>query len=140
MTSLAIKAFKMMNQGHVWVYRKSGGRLANMKDTVGILTTTGRKSGQPHSVPLNVLVDGDRFLVAASAGGDRRAPALYHNLKDNPEVRFQKGAHEVTMQARVATPEERPELWARFVEANARFGTYEAKAGREIPVVIIEPR
>ncbi len=139
MNSLALSAYKLMNKGHVWMYRKSGGKLGSMKDTVGILTTTGRKSGQPHSVPLNALVDGERFLVAASAGGDSRAPAWYHNIKDNPEVRFQRGAEETTMHARIAGPDERPEMWARFVEWNARFGTYETKAGREIPVVIIEP-
>ena len=105
----------------------------------GHLTTKGRKSGQPHSVPLHALADGDRFLVAASAGGDKRAPAWYHNVTADPEVRFQKGSEERAMRARVAAPEERPDLFARFVDANARFGTYEAKAGREIPVVIIEP-
>lgn len=138
MHPLAVKAYKLMNQGHVLLYRKSGGRLGSMGRTVGILTTTGRKSGRPHSVPLNAFVDGDRTLIAASAGGDRRAPAWYHNLVADPSVRFQKGAVERPMRARVAEPGERPELWAKIVERNARFATYEAKAGREIPVVILE--
>jgi deazaflavin-dependent oxidoreductase (nitroreductase family) len=82
--------FKAMNVIHRVVLAVSGGRLGwtAMDMPVLELTTTGRKSGQPHSVMLtSPLQEGAVFVVVASGGGDLRPPAWFLNLRDNPTSR-----------------------------------------------------
>ncbi len=137
---LGNEIFKLMNQGHVWLYRTTKGKLGSMRGTVLLLTTTGAKSGKQRTRPLMGLAHGEGWLVAASAGGAPRHPAWYHNVVANPEVIVEKGAKQTPMTARVAGPDERPALWAEIVAANKGFAKYEEKTTREIPVVILEPK
>ncbi len=37
-----------------------------------LLTTTGRKSGQPRTAPVLYLADGDRYVVINTNAGNRR--------------------------------------------------------------------
>lgn len=131
------------------LYRATGGRLgktwrvgAGMRNPapVCLLTTTGRKSGEPRTAPLIYLRDGARFVVVASQGGMAKNPAWYLNLVADPQVSIQVGrdVHELT--ARTATEAEREALWPRLVEVYADFDTYAAWTERTIPVVICEPR
>jgi deazaflavin-dependent oxidoreductase (nitroreductase family) len=122
------------------LYRRSNGRLASMKGTVLLLTTTGRKTGRPWTVPLMGLDHGDGYLVAASAGGDPTHPAWYLNLCADPEVIVERNGERREMTARTADADERPSLWARFLEASKGFAKYEQRTDREIPVVILDPR
>ncbi|MDH5373802.1 MAG: nitroreductase family deazaflavin-dependent oxidoreductase [Acidimicrobiia bacterium] len=137
---LGKQLFKMMNKGHVWLYRTTNGRLGTMGGTVLLLTTRGAKSGHPRTNPLMGVAHDDGWLVAASAGGAPRHPAWYHNVVANPAVTVERGSEELPMNARVAGPEERPALWAKIVEFDTRFAGYETKVDREIPVVILEPK
>jgi len=137
---LGNELLKIMNQGHVWLYRTTKGRLGAMRGTILLLTTTGAKSGRERTRPLMGLAHGDGWLVAASAGGAPRHPAWYHNVVANPEVVVEKGMTKTAMMARVAGPDERPALWAEIVAFNKGFARYETKTDREIPVIILEPR
>ena len=125
-------------KGHVWLYRTSKGRLGSMKDRVVLLTTTGRKSGAARTVPLMAIRDDGCYLVAASAGGDRRNPGWYYNLVDDPAVTLQDRDQVMTATARVADGDEYTELWQRFEDMDDRFRGYQEKAARQIPVVIVE--
>ncbi|MEA1901953.1 MAG: nitroreductase family deazaflavin-dependent oxidoreductase [Actinomycetota bacterium] len=52
-----------------------------------LLTTTGRKSGEPRSVPVTpLIVDGVEYLVAPYG-----AVGWVHNMRANPAVTFQNG-------------------------------------------------
>jgi len=137
---LANTLFKAAMKGAVWTYRKTGGRLGSQGGKVVLVTTTGRKSGLQRTAPVMGIPDGDRILVAASAGGDDKHPGWYHTLTANPEVTVERGREVLDMTARTATPDERPALWDRFVEMNKAFAKYETRTDREIPVVILEPR
>jgi deazaflavin-dependent oxidoreductase (nitroreductase family) len=122
----------------------SGGRLgwdvANMP--VLELTTTGRKSGRPHTVVLTSPVrDGDAIVVVASRGGDNHHPAWFLNLRDNPDVEVAIGREpERSMRARVADPDERARLWPQVVARYKGYGDYQTRTDREIPLVLLEPR
>jgi deazaflavin-dependent oxidoreductase (nitroreductase family) len=122
----------------------SGGRLgwdvANMP--VLELTTTGRKSGRPHTVVLTSPVrDGDAIVVVASRGGDNHHPAWFLNLRDNPDVEVVIGREpERSMRARVADPDERARLWPQVVARYKGYGDYQTRTDREIPLVLLEPR
>jgi deazaflavin-dependent oxidoreductase (nitroreductase family) len=135
--------FKGANAVHRAVQRISGGRLgwetANM--TVVELTTTGRKSGRPHTVLLTSPVrDGDAIVVVASRGGADHHPAWFLNLRDTPDVEAAVGREpRRPMRARIADPDERARLWPQVVAKYKGYGNYQAKTDREIPLVLLEP-
>jgi deazaflavin-dependent oxidoreductase (nitroreductase family) len=134
---------KGMNTVHRTVQKISGGRfgwdVANMP--VVELTTTGRKSGRPHTVLLTSPVrDGDAVVVVASRGGADHHPAWFLNLRANPDVEAKVGNESRRkMLARVAEPDERARLWPQVVAKYKGYGDYQAKTQREIPLVLLEP-
>jgi deazaflavin-dependent oxidoreductase (nitroreductase family) len=103
-----------------------------------LLTTTGRRSGKPHQVPLIYGQDGDRYLVVASRGGAPEHPEWYRNLRVHPEVEVQIRAERFRARARTATPEEKPALWKVMTGIWPDYDQYQARTTRDIPVVIIE--
>jgi deazaflavin-dependent oxidoreductase (nitroreductase family) len=103
-----------------------------------LLTTRGRKSGKLYRTALYYGQDRDRYLIVPSNGGSDEHPSWYLNLVENPEVEVQVGAEKFNARARTATPEEKPALWQIMAELFPRYNTYQAKVGREIPVVILE--
>ena len=105
------------------------------------LHTTGRKSGQRRTVWLTSPVNDDaRIVLIASKGGDDRHPDGYHNLTANPEVEITDGEVTRPYTARTATPEEKAELWPRVTATYRGYAGYQQSTGRDIPVVICEPR
>jgi deazaflavin-dependent oxidoreductase (nitroreductase family) len=103
-----------------------------------LLTTRGRKTGKLRRTALIYGRDGDRYVVVASKGGAPDHPTWYLNLDADPEVQLQVGAEKFTARARTATAEEKPALWRRMAEIWPDYDNYQAKTGREIPVVILE--
>ena len=127
---------------HEAVFRASGGRLLGSIGGMPVLklTTTGRKSGQPRSTMLTSPVrEGDRLVVVASYGGDDRHPAWFLNLQANPHVEVTTGGKTRPMLARVATAEEKAELWPKVVAAYKGYEGYQTKTSRDIPLVLLEP-
>lgn len=135
--ALADTLFKLATRGHVAWYRLMDGRLAGGENIL-LLSTTGRKTGKERTNPLMFIQDDGDYLVAGSMGGAPRHPAWFHNLRDNPVVTVQVGPQVEARRARVTEGDERDRLYARFVEMNDRFGQYQEKTDREIPVVVLE--
>ncbi len=103
-----------------------------------LLTTVGRKSGEPRTMPLIFAPDEDRQVIVASKGGAPEHPAWYLNLRDNPEVEVQVKGDKFTATARDAEGEERARLWDVMVGEWPDYNDYQAKTDREIPIVILE--
>ncbi|MFI5052817.1 MAG: nitroreductase family deazaflavin-dependent oxidoreductase [Acidimicrobiia bacterium] len=131
---------RFMGAAHATVFRLTKGRVGGKigAHDVVLLTTTGRRTGQPRTVPLTYLPDGDRFVLIASNGGRDRHPAWYLNVTANPTVTVRLGGDTRTMRARVATPDEKAELWPRVVNWWKRYDGYQQKTERDIPLVIVE--
>jgi deazaflavin-dependent oxidoreductase (nitroreductase family) len=131
----------VMARLHTRIYRWSGGRVGSRFGSLEqiLLTTTGRRSGQPRTTPLAAFPDGERLLLVASNWGQERDPAWLHNLIDDPRVIVRRGPRTVTMRARVAADTERERLWPAVVAANPGYEVYARRAARTIPVVICEP-
>lgn len=104
-----------------------------------LLTTTGRYSGRPHTVPLLYLTDSDRYVVIASYGGRDRHPEWYLNLVEQPAVAVRTPGSSQAMRARTALPAERNRWWPDVVAAYDGYDTYQSRTEREIPVVFLEP-
>ena len=144
-----VGVIKVMSRVNTWAYRVSGGRIGGSWRVgsalrapvpVCLVTTTGRKSDEPRTVPLLHLPDGDRVLLVASQGGLPKHPQWYYNVLADPNVTVQVGRRRRAMTAREATQSERAELWPRLVERYADFADYQANTSRVIPVIICEPR
>jgi deazaflavin-dependent oxidoreductase (nitroreductase family) len=106
--------------------------------TVLILFTRGRKSGEQRSHALIFREHGDAYTVVASNGGSDTPPAWFVNLREEPNVEVQVKGDRFRATARVATPAEKPEMWARMVEAWPDYDAYQRRTDREIPVVVLE--
>jgi deazaflavin-dependent oxidoreductase (nitroreductase family) len=104
-----------------------------------LLTTTGRKSGKPITLPLIYGEHGDDYLLVASKGGARQHPAWYLNLEANPEVEIQVKGDKMRARARTASPEEKRELWPIMTTEWPDYDNYQRKTDRDIPLVIVEP-
>jgi F420H(2)-dependent quinone reductase len=130
---------------HTFVYRASGGRLGHTVPGVGgrmlLLDHVGAKSGTRRTSPLLYFKDGDDLVIVASKGGFPKHPAWYHNLMANPDTEVQVGSEHRRVHARVANAEERKRLWPVALKQYSGYADYQARSkGREIPLVILEPR
>jgi deazaflavin-dependent oxidoreductase (nitroreductase family) len=135
--------FKLLNLTHKAALKVTGGRWPKMLFGMpGVeLETIGRKSGEPRTTMLTSPVyDDSRVVLIASKGGDDRDPQWYRNLKANPDVRITMNGSTRAMRARTASPEEKASLWPDIVAVYKGYDSYQQRAGREIPVVICEPR
>jgi F420H(2)-dependent quinone reductase len=124
---------------HSAVYRWSGGRLGARLAGIPmlLLTTVGRTSGLPRTLPLAYLADGDDFVVVASNGGQEMDPAWWRNLQRNPEAQLRVGRESFRARARQADPTERARLWPLLTQANPAWAAYEKNTKRSIPVVVL---
>ena len=129
----------LFGQEHVARYRETGGEQGH--DWQGtktlLLTTTGRRSGEPREHALIYGRHGDDYLVVASKGGAPQHPAWYLNLQADPEVELQVGEERFAATARTATPEEKPELWRIMTAEWPAYDEYQTKTDRDIPVVVL---
>lgn len=134
--------FKGFTDFHRLVFLASKGRVAGkaLGMPVVMLTTKGRKSGKTrHNMLTSPLELGESFVLVASYGGDDRHPSWFFNLRANPEVEATMRGTARSMLARVATGDERADLWSRLTAAHANYAGYQTKTDREIPVVVLDP-
>jgi deazaflavin-dependent oxidoreductase (nitroreductase family) len=107
---------------------------------IGLLKTTGRKSGEERSTPLLYARSGDEIVLIASNFGKTHHPAWYLNLTANPQVKFVYDGREEIFTARIAGPEEREFYWQKALVNYQGYDIYEERAGdRNIPVVVLTP-
>jgi deazaflavin-dependent oxidoreductase (nitroreductase family) len=123
------------------MYRRSGGRILGRMggQPVLLLQTTGRRSGQTRTTPVQYLADDDTFVVVASNAGAARPPSWYLNLRADPDARAQVAERTIDVRARKAAGQERVQLWQRLTAANHYLERAARKAGRDLPVVTLVP-
>jgi deazaflavin-dependent oxidoreductase (nitroreductase family) len=104
-----------------------------------LLTTTGRKSGEPRPLPLIYGELGESYVVIASKGGMPSHPSWYLNLQAKPECELMVGAKAVSARARVAEGPEREQIWAQMEKIYPPYNDYQKATERTIPVVVLDP-
>ncbi len=128
---------------HRVLYRTTGGKVGKWLPGVDapmlLLTTTGRRTGRPRTVPLLYLERDGGWLVIASFGGRDYHPAWYLNLVAEPACEVQIDGERFAAGAAVVAPDRRAELWPEVVAAYPGYADYQAKTGREIPLVLVTP-
>lgn len=124
------------------LYKRTNGRIGGTflnGSPVALLTTTGRKTGEPRTSPLLYLREGDRVVLAASRAGSEKTPMWYLNLKANPAVTVQIKGEVLALRARDASDRERAEYWPKLVAMYSSFEDYQSWTDRVIPIVICDP-
>lgn len=140
--SLGATGLRWTGKLNVPLYRLSGGRIGGKvgRAPVLLLTTTGRKSGEPRTAPVLYLADGDSVSLINTNAGNTKIPAWSFNLKANPEAVVEIGRERRPVRARIAEGAEHDELWRKHNEQYAGFDDYKAKLDREPSVFVLEPR
>jgi deazaflavin-dependent oxidoreductase (nitroreductase family) len=135
--------FKALNLVHRSVVHLSGGRIGSSALGMHVveLHTIGRRAGVARTTMLTApVVDAQRVVLVASKGGDDRDPDWFANILANPRIEITIEGARRPMAARVASAEEKVELWPRVVAAYQGYESYRRRTKREIPLVICEPR
>ena len=122
-----------------WALRASRGRMGASKRGVPIVlvTTTGRRSGRPRTVPLMYMQDGPRLLVVASNSGFDPPPAWFLNVLAEPRVRVERDRDRFDAVAEVLPADEREALWPRLVAHNPLWAGFQSHTGRRLEVVAL---
>jgi deazaflavin-dependent oxidoreductase (nitroreductase family) len=142
--SMALGASGLRAAGklNVPLYRATRGRLFGRigRAPVLLITTTGRRSGQPRTAPILFLADGPRLIVIGSNAGNENPPAWALNLLANPDAEVQVRGERRRVRARVAEGEERAELWRRMNDQYDGFDGYRERTARDIRLFVLDPR
>lgn len=102
-----------------------------------LLTTTGARTGQAHTMPVTYLVDSDRLVVFAANGGRPNHPGWYHNLLAEPSASVEVGVDSYPVTAIEITGEDSERLWSRQLHHTPYFADFRQRAGRHIPVIAL---
>ena len=132
---------KAMTRLHVFLHRLTGGRLFNRLggDDVCFVTMKGAKTGRTLTIPLMYVPHRDGVLLVASMGGAPRNPAWYHNLVKHPDIAVSHRGRRMKLRVRLATPDQKPELWPICDQHYAPYADYRKRTTRDIPIFVCEP-
>lgn len=134
-------AIKIQSTIHRFLYRVSNGRVgSHFFAPVLLLTTTGRKSGQPRTMPLFFLQDGNNWVIVGSNGGNDQPPAWWLNLQANPTAKIQIQDKHFEVISKEARGEDKDRLWLELVKLFPTYAEYRQMTERDIPVVILSPQ
>ena len=131
---------RTMTAINVLVYRLSGGKMMNqlMGSDICVVKMKGARSGKPRDIPLMYVPYKEGLVLVASQGGAETNPTWYYNLIANPDVTVEVHGKKLSLRARLATAEERQDVWPICVEHYADYEDYRHRTSREIPVFICE--
>jgi deazaflavin-dependent oxidoreductase (nitroreductase family) len=130
-------------------FRANGGEIVSepFKGTaLLLLTTTGRRSGEPRTMPVGYRTDGDRMYIHTVNAGRPHIPQWYFNMVANPEVTLEVGNETYQARAVPLDDAESERLLAQLAGQEPRLQavldrmTAEAAPGprRRIPLVRLE--
>ena len=131
---------KTVTRLHVLLHRLTGGRLLNSfgGDDVCFVTLKGAKSGRTMTIPLMYVPHQDGVLLVASLGGAPRNPVWYHNLVKHPDIVVNHRGRRMKLRARLATSDEKPNLWPICDQHYAPYADYRKRTTRDIPIFVCE--
>jgi deazaflavin-dependent oxidoreductase (nitroreductase family) len=140
-TSFKRRFVRIGNRIGVWTYRASNGRLLNTsKASVLVITTPGRRTSVLHSTCVRYLETPDGYVVWGTASGAPRDPDWFRNLRKVKVADVQIEAKTIPVRPRELLADERDAAWNNVVLGQApEVAKYAQRAGRTIPVALLEP-
>lgn len=127
--------FRTLNRIHIFLYRASRGRILGkvMGSPVLLLTTIGRKTGEPRTVPLVYAADSQQYMIIATDN-----PAWYRNLKSKAQVSIEmRGEQWQIVEARDACEQEQERFWAQFIQQSPAFKSFRNQGNHQL--VVLKP-
>ncbi len=124
------------------MYRTLKGRLSSGSKNVHVLmiTTPGRASGKPRSTCVRYLETPAGLVVWGTGSGSRRDPDWFQNLRHATSAQVQVREREFSARPHELHGDERDAMWRDVILAQAPgVERYARKAGRIIPVAVLEP-
>lgn len=130
----------LLGEAHVRAYIETNGETGYIWNGAPILllTTTGRTSGEPRTIPIIFSKYNDSYIIMGSRGGSPTHPKWYLNILSNPHVHLQVKAEKFPATARTATSPERELIWHEALKTWPRYAEYQSRTTRQIPVVMLE--
>lgn len=123
---------------YVLAYRLTGGRVGG--GSTLLLTTTGRKTGKPRTVPLRYVRDREDYVIIGSNLGRPKNPAWYLNLQAQPRAEVQIGAARLPVSARTVPLQERQRLWEMLLALDPGYERLMERTKRILPIVRLTPQ
>lgn len=120
---------------------RTHGRFSSLgPNRVGMLTSTGAKSGAEHTNPVALIDVGDGLLAIGSNYGRPTHPSWSANLIANPDCEVEFRGPRARYRAQLLTGEERERAWVIAVDYFAGYTRYaENCAPRQIRVFRLTP-
>ena len=121
--------------------RAHGGRVTSgpmAGRTLGVLTTTGARTGEHRTAIVTWTRDGDRYVIAATKSGAPTHPDWHHNLVAHPEATLEADGENLPVRATVTEGSERQRLWDLHAREHPEFQGYPAMTDRVIPVIVLD--
>ena len=129
---------KEINRATIAAFREGAELGQGMhRERLVLLTTAGRRTGEPRTSPLMFHREGDRILVIASNMGAPRHPEWYLNLVVDPAVTVELAEESYPARATPLTGPERERAWAELKRQYPFLADHEAGTSRTIPVVAL---
>jgi deazaflavin-dependent oxidoreductase (nitroreductase family) len=135
------KILQFFMQINSFLIHTSKGKIGALlgKQTILLMHTVGRKSGQKHTIPIAYFTVNSGYYVIGSNWGQEKNAAWYYNLKSQPELTIELGGRELLVHSREAEGEEYDRLWANAVEHHPNYLHYKEMTSRHIPIMVFEP-
>jgi deazaflavin-dependent oxidoreductase (nitroreductase family) len=114
-----------------------GGRLGSQ--TILLLETIGRKTGQPRVIPIAYFFHEGKYLIVASNWGKDKDADWYLNLLKNPRAKLTVNGKTISVESHTAQGDEYARLWKFAAEKHPPYLNYQRMTTRHIPIVVFQP-
>jgi deazaflavin-dependent oxidoreductase (nitroreductase family) len=128
---MAINAFLIrLSKGRI------GGRLGTQ--TILILNTIGRKSGQLRSTPIAYFYYEGTYLIVESNWGKDKHADWYFNLRKNPQASIEVNGGTIKVNGSFAEEGEYDRLWDYVTRKHPPYLEYQKMTNRKIPIAVLK--
>ena len=126
-----------------WILQRSNSRytiLGPLGLPLLLLTTVGRKTGQPHTTPLTYVRENGQLFVVGSNFGQDHHPAWSNNLLVNNQATVTIGGVDVPVEATPLLGAEKECTFERFVAIGEAYARYRDRTDRDLRIFCLVPR
>jgi len=138
MKDFLIRNFMAINS---LLIRLTNGRVGSRlgTQTILLLETIGRKSGQSRLIPIAYFFHEGKYLIVESNWGKDKHADWYLNLLKNPHATLQVKGNTIPVEAHDAQGDEYDRLWKYATERHPPYLRYQDMTKRRIPIVVFQP-
>lgn len=115
-----------------WIGSKLG------TQTILLLETTGRKTGQLREIPIAYFFHEGKYLIVASNWGKEKNADWYLNLLKNPRAKLTVNGKTIQVEAHDVQGDDYARLWDFATKKHPPYLNYQKMTSRHIPIVVFD--